>query len=135
VPPGPLLSLCVKRKLLLKRRKPANPGGLFSFPVEHLPAADVGFSISPCNGYFLPLSPGRHIAPAGSRRYRHEVALQGVQALFPEAQQRGRVPRVRKEGSGAEVLFREAAFHRAELCETDAGKLILITFACLSFIP
>jgi len=79
----------------------------------------------------LPVSPSGCIAPAGSRRSRHEVALQGLWALFPEAQQRGRVPRVRKEGRGAEILHHEAAFHRAELCETGTGKLLLISFACL----
>ena len=63
------------------------------------------------------------------------MALQGLLALFPEAQQRGRVPRVRKEGRGAEILLHGAAFHRAELCENRVIRIMRSYYLSMGSSP
>jgi hypothetical protein len=72
----------------------------------------------------LPVSPGGHIAPAGSRRCRHDNDVCRMRADRVEAQRREKVRGVRQEKRIHEVLLRETLLHQRGLCEAGAGDLI-----------
>ena len=129
--PFPALVFSPAGKYIIYKGTGPKPADLRIFPFLIPFPPSLHFSL-----FLLPPSlqarfpgPTRRLDP--SRRCRHEVALQGVRALFPEAQQRGRVPRVCKEGRDAEILLRETEVHRPQLREAGTGALIRPSFACL----
>jgi len=72
---------------------------------------------------FLPVSPCGNIAPADSSRSRHEVALQGVRALFPETQQSTK----RKSAASAQK--------KEEDLKSYFTKLRFIAPSCAKLVP